>query len=187
MFKRYCKKCGNDVFHKDEKNLKRAIKANKICLSCSNSLKSIGEKNSMFGKTHSEETKEKIKEKRKLQTFSNSTKEKMRIIAANRIIDNNWHPAFNISACNVIENYGKKYGYNFQHAMNGGEYYITKLGYWVDGYDIEKNVVMEYYEIGHKSYIEKDEIRIQTIKNYLNCDVIILREWVDLEIINELN
>jgi hypothetical protein len=168
----------------------------------------------MFGKTHSEETKQKIKEKRKLQIttqetrdklsiihkqrlehynhwfgrkHTDSSKEKMRIVASTRMVENKWQPSFNIKACNIIENYGKKYGYNFQHAMNGGEYYITRLGYWVDGYDIEKNVVIEYYETAHKYYIEKDEIRIQTIKNYLNCNVIILREWVDLEIINELN
>ena len=30
-----------------------------------------------------------------------------------------------------------------QHAMNGGEYYIKELGYWLDGYDIENNVVYE--------------------------------------------
>jgi len=213
MFKRQCKQCGNDVFHKDEKNLKRAIKENKICLSCSNSLKSIGEKNSMFGKRHSEETKQKIKEKRKLQIttqetrdklsiihkqrleqynhwfgrkHTNSSKQKMRIVASNRMVENKWHPSFNIEACTIIDNYGKKYGYNFQHALNGGEYFIEELGYWVDGYDINKNVVIEYYETAHKYYTDKDDIRIQNIINHLNCKVIIIKEWVDFELITEL-
>lgn len=215
MYIRNCKKCGREISHKDEKNLKRAIRLNKICVYCSNKIKSIGENNSMFGKTHSDATKHKIKEKRKLQiitpetkdklsiihkqrleeynhwigrTHSDESKNKMRIVAANRITNNKWHPSFNIEACKIIENYGKLYGYNFQHAMNGGEYFISDLGYWVDGYDVEKNVVIEYYEIGHKYYIEKDEIRIQNIKNHLNCDVIILREWddSDIKIINEL-
>ena len=215
MYVRNCKKCGKEIIHKDEKNLKRALKANKNCLYCSNSEKASGENNSMFGKTHSEEAKQKIREKRKLQittqetrdklsiihkqrleeynhwvgrSHSNSAKEKMRITASKRIIENKWHPSFNIEACNVIQNYGKKYGYNFQHALNGGEYFIEELGYWVDGYDIEKNVVIEYYEIGHKYYIDKDETRMQNIKNHLNCDVIILREWIETDIIliNEL-
>lgn len=215
MYVRRCKKCGSEIFHKDEKNLKRALKADKVCYSCSNSEKAIGENNTMFGKTHTNETKDKIREKRKLQvitqetrdklsiihkqrlehynhwigkTHNDSTKEKMRIISAKRIHNNKWHPSFNITACDIIENYGKKYGYNFQHAMNGGEYFIEELGYWVDGYDIEKNVVIEYYETGHKYYIEKDEIRIKNIKNHLDCEVIILREWDDndMKLINEL-
>jgi hypothetical protein len=99
------------------------------------------------------------------------------LIAANRIHDNKWHPSFNVKACDIIEKYGKDNGYNFQHALNGGEFFIRELGYWVDGYDIEKNVVIEYYETAHKQMIEKDEIRIEKIKNTLNCEVIILKEW----------
>lgn len=216
MYVRNCKNCGREIIHKDEKNLKRAIRLDKICLYCSNKIKSTGENNGMFGKSHSEESKQKIKEKRKLQVFSeediekmsiagkkrceeynhwlgrkhkSETIDKLRVIHSKKIINNKWHPSFNITACNIIENYGKKYGYNFQHAMNGGEYFIKELGYWVDGYDKEKNVVIEYYETGHKYYIEKDEIRIQNIKNHLNCEVIILREWDDndIKLINELN
>jgi len=61
--------------------------------------------------------------------------------------------------------------------MNGGEYFIEELGYWLDGYDKEKNVGIEYYEKAHKYFIEKDEIRINKIKNHLDCDIIILKEW----------
>jgi hypothetical protein len=215
MYIRNCKKCGKEVIHKDEKNYNRALKENKICVSCSSKIKSSGENNAMFGKTHSNETKQKIKEKRKLQTFSvediekmsiagkkrceeynhwlgrkhkSETIDKLRVIHSKKIINNKWHPSFNIEACKVIENYGKKYGYNFLHAMNGGEYFISELGYWVDGYDVEKNTVIEYYEKGHKYYIEKDAIRIQNIKNHLKCDIIILREWNDddISLINEL-
>ena len=35
---------------------------------------------------------------------------------------------------------GADNGYDFKHAENGGEYYIKKLGYWVDAYDIDNNV-----------------------------------------------
>ena len=62
-----------------------------------------------------------------------------------------FHPQFNREACEIIENYGNEHGYNFRHALNhkDGEYYIKELGYWVDGYDEEKNVVIEYDERGH--------------------------------------
>jgi len=86
-------------------------------------------------------------------------------------------PGFNKKACQIIENYGKENGYNFQHAMNGGEYFISELGYWVDGYDKDKNVVIEYYEPFHRNQLERDERRKQEIINYLNCDFIEIKEW----------
>jgi hypothetical protein len=91
-------------------------------------------------------------------------------------------PNFNIDACKIINEYGQKHGYNFQHAMNGGEYFIDYLGYWVDGYDKEKNVVIDYYEDNHHHYNkngmmkEKDVRRINEIKNFLKCKFIILEE-----------
>jgi len=91
-------------------------------------------------------------------------------------------PNFNITACRVIEDYGKAHGYKFQTAMNGGEYYIPELGYWVDGFDKEKNVVIDYYEDNHHHYTkdgkmkEKDIQRIDEITQHLNCKFIILEE-----------
>jgi len=42
--------------------------------------------------------------------------------------------------------------------MNGGEHFIPELGYWVDGYDKNKNIVIEYYETRHhKNNIIHDE------------------------------
>jgi hypothetical protein len=204
MYLRKCKQCGNDVSHKNEKNLKRALKEDRVCVSCAQKVAKLGSNNGMFGKKHKDTTIKKIKEKRKHQIFTeetrdklsiinkrrleeynhwigrahtDETKKKLKLIAANRIHDNKWHPSFNVNACGIIEKYGKDNGYNFQHALNGGEFFIRELGYWVDGYDIEKNVVIEYYETAHKQMIEKDEIRIEKIKNTLNCEVIILKEW----------
>ena len=85
-------------------------------------------------------------------------------------------PNYNSSACKIIEEYGKENGYNFQHAENGGEYHIKELGYWVDGYDKEKNIVVEYYEKKHDKKIYKDLNREIEICNYLSCDFIILWE-----------
>ena len=59
---------------------------------------------------------------------------------------------------------------DLQHAENGGEYHIKELGYWVDGYSKEKNIVLEYYERAHKSQIEKDIRRKQEIINHLGCE-----------------
>jgi hypothetical protein len=87
------------------------------------------------------------------------------------------HPNYNKNACKIIEQYGKQTGYNFQHAENGGEFYLKELGYWVDGYDKEKNVVVEYYEKRHKKTIIKDEYRKNDIINFLHCKFIEIKEW----------
>ena len=91
-------------------------------------------------------------------------------------------PNFNPKACEIIEKYGKENGYNFQHALNGGEYYIKELGYWVDGYDKEKNIVCEYYEKNRHHYDingnikKKDVDRMDEIKQQLKCKFIVLEE-----------
>jgi hypothetical protein len=116
------------------------------------------------GRVHSDETKEKISLKHRLNRS---------MLIQNTI----QFPNFNPEACLIIENYGKENGFNFQHALNGGEFYIKELGYWVDGYDREKNVVIEYYEKDHLSSskrIQKDEFRRKKIMETLNCEFIIV-------------
>jgi hypothetical protein len=85
-------------------------------------------------------------------------------------------PRYNVDSIPIIEEYGKKYGYNFQHAENGGEYYIKELGYFVDGYDKEKNVVIEIDEPHHfntdGSLKQKDIDREYQIKKLLKCEFI---------------
>jgi hypothetical protein len=89
------------------------------------------------------------------------------------------YPGYNKIACNRIDEYGQKYGYNFQHAENGGEYFIEHLGYFVDGYDKEKNTVIEYDEKHHfknKKLREKDINRQKEIEEYLKCKFIRINE-----------
>jgi hypothetical protein len=169
----------------------------------------------MFGKKHSEETRRKIKEKRKFQvtseetrtkmsvahsgkyvsietrlkmsesfknrTYSEETRKKMKDSAIRRVKRQGlkFHPSYNQRSIPLIEEYGKKNGYNFQHAENGGEFYIKGLGYWVDAYDKEKNVVLEIDERYHYnpdgSLKEKDQIRQKQIEEHLKCKFIRIR------------
>jgi len=89
-------------------------------------------------------------------------------------------PTFNPLACQKIDEYGKQHGYKFQHALNGGELHIKELGYWVDGYDMEKNVVIEYYESRHRKFDihARDEERKRKIIEHLNCEFIELKDWL---------
>ena len=95
-------------------------------------------------------------------------------------------PHFNIYACQLLDEISKIKNINIQHALNGGEYYISELGYWVDGYDQKNNVVYEYYEKEHKNKIDKDDLREQAIKNYLGCDFLIIHEDKEIEFLNNL-
>jgi hypothetical protein len=85
-------------------------------------------------------------------------------------------PNYNINSIPIIEEYGVKNGYNSLHAENGGEYYVDGLGYYLDGYDIEKNVVIEIDELHHfnkdSSLRKKDIIRQQKIEELLGCEFI---------------
>lgn len=99
-------------------------------------------------------------------------KEKIRCSGAFKFL----FPNYNIKAIPIIEEYGKKYGYNFQHAENGGEYYVDGLGYYLDGYDKEKNVVIEIDESHHfnkdGSLKKRDIIRQEKIEKLLSCKFI---------------
>jgi very-short-patch-repair endonuclease len=53
--------------------------------------------------------------------------------------------------------------------MNGGEHYLKDLGYWVDAYDKDKNVVIEYDEGQHNKKKDADVRRMNEIKQKLGC------------------
>lgn len=89
-------------------------------------------------------------------------------------------PGFNLNACHIIKQYGEENGYNFQTAIDsGGEFEFR--GFFADGYDIDKNVWIEYFEKSPHHYqngeiIKKDWDRLLEIKKHLNCKIIILEE-----------
>jgi len=101
-------------------------------------------------------------------------KENYRKAAIKRIERQGGIIAYNPEACKAIDEYGKKYGYNFQHALNGGEVRIA--GYSLDGYDKERNTVIEFMEKHHNSSNNKikDAIRKSNIISKINCS------WIEL-------
>jgi len=125
-----------------------------------------GENNPMYGRKHSEETK-------RLQRIRRLDSLKLR---------HNVYPAYNPSSIMIIEQYGKEHGYEFQHAENGGEYYIEYLGYYIDGYDAKQNVVIEYDELHHYDkdgkLRAKDIKRQQEIEEFLKCKFIRIKQKI---------
>ncbi len=130
-------------------------------------IRRIGVLNGMYNKHHSEETKKKI-----------------RLHLIKRIQDNKYngkqfYPVYNRNSIPILEQKAKELGItDLQHAENGGEFYIKELGYWVDGFSKEKNIVIEYYEKYHHNLKQKqkDKLREKEIIKFLNCEFIIIIE-----------
>lgn len=105
----------------------------------------------------------------------------MRLKTIKRIVDNQNNgyqisPNFNKNACNLFDKISEEKNIHIQHAMNGGEYYIKELGYWLDGYDKENNIAYEFDEKYHKYQIKKDKIRQKEIELFLGCEFIRISE-----------
>ena len=104
---------------------------------------------------------------------------KQRVDINNKIGLGDWCvPNFNKNACFLFDKISQEKNINIKHALNGGEFQIKELGYWVDGYDEINNIVYEFYENSHftKSKMKKDLCRENEIKQFLKCDLIIIKE-----------
>jgi len=104
---------------------------------------------------------------------------------------NQLYPNYNPTGCKLIDEYGNQYGFDFQHAENGGEFFLSKLGYWVDGYDKDKNVVIEVDEYHHfdasGNLSEKDLQRQTEIIEELGCTFIRIKLDKDSNIVNVIS
>jgi hypothetical protein len=81
---------------------------------------------------------------------------------------------FNKTACKCFDWLNKWNGWNGKHAMNGGEFLVKELGYWVDYYEPLENIVIEWDEPYHHfdrdgNLKPRDVERMNEIKNALQC------------------
>jgi hypothetical protein len=139
---------------------------------------------SFIGREVSDATRLKLSESRK-QYFKNMTQTQYDKYCKQRRLSSieHWktkhdvYPNYNQKAIQILNQKAKELGItDLQHAENGGEFYIEELGYWVDGYSKEKNIVIEYYESFHEKHKEKDLRRQNEITKHLNCKFIIIKE-----------
>jgi hypothetical protein len=100
--------------------------------------------------------------------------ERMKHSAINRVIRQGTYVSYNPNSISIIEEYGKTHGYNFQHAENGGEYQVPTTTFFVDGYDVINNVVIEFDENYHSTEKQriKDIQRQDMIGQLLKCKFI---------------
>lgn len=93
-------------------------------------------------------------------------------------------PRYSLRGCDYINSLNERMGWNLQHAENGGE--IEVCGYYLDGYDKERNIAFEYDESKHYKDVynnilrEKDIIRHKIIMEHLKCKFYRYNEVLDL-------
>ena len=132
-----------------------------------------------------------IKEGKTIPSFTNrkykrSSIEKIRksTIAYLETLVDNFHARYSKIACEYIDELNKKYGWELQHAENGGE--LTCGGYFLDGYDSNLNIVFEYDEPRHYKDVnnnilsDKDIERQNYIIEKLGCEFYRYNEALDL-------
>jgi len=120
-----------------------------------------GENSYWYGKKKSEQHRQKIRETKVEKLKQNKIK-----------------PQYNEEACKLFDNLNERFNWNIQHAENGKEKYID-CGYWVDGYESELNLVLEYDERHHfreGKLKEKDIEREEKIKSELNCKFVRIKK-----------
>jgi len=119
-----------------------------------NSISMKGRPSWIKGKHHTEETKYKIR----IGVINNSKKRNIFP----------YKKSYNPKACEYLNKLNEKFGWNLQHAENGGE--IELYGYFVDGYDKERNIIIEYDECNHNrpNRKEKDIIRQNNLIEKIN-------------------
>ncbi len=180
-----CPKCDKLILFSNKYKLKRSIDNNSLCFSCSKTKENnpmyglTGSTNPCYGKTidiklrkkHSLFMKKYLKENPRVITDEmrdNFRKARLKWLAENgKIIK----PFYNKNACHYMDGL---IGFNFQHALNGGEFLIKEFGYYVDGYDIKQNIIFEYDERHHFDIYgnlkDGDYNRMNKIQKVLNCD-----------------
>ena len=196
---RECPKCNKKIFYSSKNSFSNATKYNHLCNTCkilgiklkpwSNeqkqcfSKKFSGKNNPFYGKHHarekrkywskirtgrilSEKTKKLLIEQRSCELY----RQKQREIRLKQILELGCWISYNQNACKYFDKLNKENKWKLQHAMNGGE--IICIGYSLDAYDKNKNIVVEYDERKHYTGGKlkiKDVDRMNRIKKHLQC------------------
>ena len=101
------------------------------------------------------------------------------------------HPSFNPKACEFFNFLNFHLGWKGIYAKNGSEFYIKELGYWVDYYEANLNLVIEYDEKDHYNSAgtlkPKDIQRQKEITEFLGCKFIRIKEEKNMNYPNIVN
>lgn len=97
------------------------------------------------------------------------------------ILNNKGKVIYNKESIPLIETYAQQFGYSFKHAENGGEHKI--LRYYVDAFDENNKVILEYYEQPHKYRTKADRYRMERILRHCGDGWKFIELWYDGKVV----
>lgn len=157
-FRRKCPQCNKAIFHKCKYTRNKHSKKGLLCNHCKSKKENLSnltiKKRSISLKKVIHTWNDKIAENRKKNgtyIVSEETKEKHRINKIEKMIKNGvliW-PSYNENACIIFEKLEKYFKWNGFYATKGKEKRIGR--FWVDYYEPNQNIVIEYDEPYHFS------------------------------------
>ncbi len=118
-----------------------------------------GEKSSFFGKTHSEENKKLI-----------GIKSRERIIEKFGSFEY-FKPNYSYASNKFFHMLNYAFGWNGVYAENGDEYCVKDLKYYLDYYEKDNKIIIEYDEQYHNNQKEKDSVRQERIESKLKPEL----------------
>jgi hypothetical protein len=212
-YSKHCPTCNKIIKFNSFSGLWKSKKYNRNCKSCSISIINLNRtdddkikrnasiKNSMVGKIPSLETRykmsaakqgkcmpigtgEKISKALKGKPKSDEHKLKLRYAKIKDLqskFGKQAGPNYNSAACKLFNHINKMFGISGRHAENGGEFMVA--GYWLDFYEPNINLVIEYDELHHKYKKERDMRKKNEVVKELGCKFIRIYENDSLEII----
>jgi len=177
-----------------------------------------GEKHQFFGKKLTKNHKDKISTGNRGKLVSNETRRKISASRTGRIAStrkgiklseetktkirlggieaykrkhavNIPSPRINPTACKLFGEIESKFGLDgIYFSKSGYEFFIKELGYWVDYYEPNLNLVIEFYERHHNKPDRrlKDFTRMNLIKDQLGCKFIVVWEFDTKEEVYEI-
>lgn len=159
-YRRTCSDCGKEITYKSKWSFDVAERKNTVCKRCT-VIRNV--------KTRKPFDREHLSKVR--NNYLNVLRERKGQLT----------PNYNFKACELFEQINKEFGWNGQHAENGGEKFVD--GYWIDYYEPSLNLVIEFDEKYHKYRSEKDKLRQEDITKALSCKFIRIKETDDWRVI----
>jgi len=181
IYRRNCPKCNKELTYSCYITYIRQERKNKLCVSCTQDWKkNIGPfirkcpvcNDDIISKDKRQRDRS-LKRDRLCLSCSISRKNRLRHQRDRARYGKISVPCFNRKSCGYFDNLNNQNNWELQHALNGGEYYLKDLGYWLDGYDKKRNIAIEYDEKYHYTkngeLKKKDIDRMNEICHYLKC------------------
>jgi uncharacterized Zn finger protein (UPF0148 family) len=191
---RNCPQCEKKIVYNSEIGCYYATRNNSLCRSCrtENQWKNPDDRANMVNsmkkvKRTIEQYLKIANNRRKNGTYavSEETREKHRINKVERMIKDGilvW-PSYNKTACKIFDTLESDLGRNGQYATKGKEKRIGR--YWVDYYEPNKNIVIEYdekYHFDNNGNLKPRDIERQKwIKNRIGCKFYRINENTNYE------